>query len=220
MPRSVDTDVAVQPDGRILFTEVDLSEGVGTSAPKENRVNWIEQGGAFIAEYMGGSIGNDGTGINRYLRIASTDESGSKAELDLIAKGTGATPTGVYASANAPVVNSATLLTGEGGTSDWLQCVGQPFTFPKRRIIEGPFLGNPINPAQWAIASPGSFTLGIGYTTTCVIVGGFFDGPGWSSMYTWGWSFSDVFHFVIYGATSYPGGTGGPVSWAGYAIHD
>lgn len=222
MPRSVDTTVAVQPDGRVLFTEVDLSEGTGPTPPKANRINWVEQGGAFVPQFIGGSVVNDGSGRVRRLTLEATDDdTGQLAELFLVARGLGAvTPSAVQVAVDPPQANTPSVLINENGASDWVSCMGTPFG-QKKRIMEGPFSSAAFALGPGAAGGLGNIiTLGIPWTTFAIVLGGI-GGGAFTNIYTWGWTWinNSTAHIDVTNPSAFNPGAN-TVTWNGMVLHD
>lgn len=74
MPRSVDTDVQVLPNGKSIHKRVDITAGDISAALPDNSVNWLRQSdGALVAEITGlyGNDGSDGDTSDIRLRAQS-----------------------------------------------------------------------------------------------------------------------------------------------------
>jgi hypothetical protein len=220
---AADGSIGADFTGHVHARGLDLDEGGGPAPPTDRRLRWINTGNGLAAEQIFGTKATDGTGVNRYLVMRADDDNVSEAMLQLVARGAGATPSGVYAFAQPPggVIpgNQPGCLVDEANRSDWMQVTGTPFG-TKKRVCEGPFTG-----AFAAIPVGGSITLlsanlGIPFTSTAVFVGGFFDPNGWGSYCQFSWNFNSAVNFTITVTNVGPSTMGTGSNWAAFCIHD
>lgn len=104
MPRSTDVNVQVQPDGSVLFGEVDISAGFTPTflVPKlkQNSVNWLASDGGLVAQIYGAEDTPNGVRAimatvvsdngQQYAGIKAAEGSVGAANVEAVASSAGA----------------------------------------------------------------------------------------------------------------------------------